>query len=330
MARVLSGMQPSGDIHLGNLLGALSQWVEDQHVDDCLFCVVDLHALTVDSDAAALRAQTLELAAAYLAMGIDPELSTVFVQSHVPEHSELAWILACVASFGELRRMTQFKEKAEQHEFVSAGLFAYPALMAADILLYDADQVPVGDDQRQHLELTRDLAIRFNHRYGDTFTVPEAQYRLGGARVMDLQSPTQKMSKSLASPQGTVLLSDDLKTVDRKIRRAVTDNETEVRYDPVAKPGVSNLLSILAGVTNQNPQELAKGYTQYGPLKAETAEAVIEFLRPVQRRWAELWDDPGVVRAVLTEGATKARAIAGPTLARVQAARGLLTASLRT
>ena len=220
-----------------------------------------------------------------VAAGLDPEVVTLFAQSHVAEHTELGWIMECTASFGELRRMTQFKEKADRSEFVSAGLFTYPALMAADILLYDTERVPVGDDQRQHLELARDLAIRFNGRYGETFVVPEAAIPPVAARVMDLQDPRRKMSKSLESPQGTVLVLDEPKAIERKFKRAVTDSEAEVRYDPEAKPGVSNLVAILAAATDRDPHEVAAGYTQYGPLKADTAEAVIELLRPLQQRY---------------------------------------------
>jgi tryptophanyl-tRNA synthetase len=324
MARVFSGMQPSGDPHLGNLLGALSQWVEEQHRAECFYCVVDLHALTVHTEPAELLRRTIDLATTFIAVGLDPALTTLFVQSHVAEHSEMAWIMACTASFGEMRRMTQFKDKSAQHEFVSAGLFMYPALMAADILLYDTDQVPVGDDQRQHLELSRDLALRFNSRYGDTFVVPEAVYRTAGARVMDLQQPTQKMSKSLDSPQGTILLSDDLKAVERKVRRAVTDTESDVRFDPATKPGVSNLLSILGACTGRTPDEAAKGYTQYGPLKADTAEAVVEYLRPIKARHEQLAADPAQVETTLAKGAGKARDVAGATLTRTRAALGLL------
>jgi tryptophanyl-tRNA synthetase len=324
MTRVFSGMQPSGDPHLGNLLGALAQWVVDQHRAESLYCVVDLHALTSPQDPAELRARTLALATTYLAVGIDPKIATVFVQSHVHEHAELAWIMQCTAAYGELSRMTQFKDKSDQHEFVSGALFTYPTLMAADILLYDTDQVPVGDDQRQHLELTRDLAIRFNSRYGDTFVVPEGVYRTAGARVMDLQQPTRKMSKSLESPQGTILLADDLADVARKVKRAVTDTDNEVRFDVAAKPGVSNLLSILAACTGADPAELAGSYTQYGPLKADTAEAVVEFLRPIKERYGELSDDPGAVTTVLADGADRARELAGATLSRARDHLGLL------
>jgi tryptophanyl-tRNA synthetase len=324
MARVFSGIKPTGPVQLGNLLGALQHWVTDQDQNDAIYCVVDLHALTVPQDPATLRATTLELAQLLLAIGIDPERSTLFVQSHVPEHSELSWLMECTASVGELRRMTQFKEKSEQAEFVSGGLFTYPALMAADILLYDTDRVPVGDDQRQHLELARDLAIRFNSRYGDTFVVPEAAIATFGARVMDLQHPTRKMSKSEDSPQGTVLVLEDLSAVAKKIKRAVTDTDDEVRYDPEAKPGVSNLLSILGACTGTDPVELAGRYQQYGPLKADTAEAVVETLRPVQERYAVLAADPAGTAALLAKGAAKARDIAGATLARARDHLGLL------
>ncbi len=324
MARVFSGMQPSGDPHLGNLLGAVAMWVTEAERSDCLFCVVDLHAVTVPQEPAELRARTLDLAATYLAMGLDPAQAILFVQSHVPAHRQLAWLLECTASFGELRRMTQFKEKSDQHEFVSAGLFTYPALMAADILLYDTDHVPVGDDQRQHLELARDLAERFNSRYGDVFTVPEGIYRNSGARIMDLQHPTKKMSKSLDSPQGTILLDDDDASITRKIKRAVTDVDTSVHYDPSEKPGIANLLSILGACTDRTPVEAAKGYERYGDLKADVAEAVVEFLRPVRERRAEHLADPSQVEQILGDGAVRADRIASATLDRAQDAMGFL------
>jgi len=324
MARVFSGIQPSGPVHLGNLLGALRVWAEDQHRDESLYCVVDLHALTVPQDPAELRARTLELAQVLLAVGLDPAVCTLFIQSHVPEHTGLAWILQCSAAFGELRRMTQFKEKSDHAEFVSAGLFTYPALMAADILLYDADRVPVGDDQKQHLELTRDVAQRFNSRYGDTFVVPEPSIPRVGARVMDLQNPTAKMSKSSESPQGVVLVLEDLAAVEKKFKRAVTDSDNEVRFDPATKPGVSNLLTILGAVTGEDPAALAPKYDQYGALKADTASAVCEYLRPIQARHAELAADPGGTAAILAAGAEKAHAHAARTLARAREALGLL------
>ena len=325
MVRVFSGIQPSGDLHLGNYLGALRRFADDQHEHDSFFCIVDLHALTVPQDPAELRRQTLATAAVYLAAGLDPDVSTLFVQSHVAAHTQLAWLMECTASFGELRRMTQFKEKSDRHDFVSAGLFTYPALMAADILLYDTDRVPVGDDQRQHLELSRDLALRFNRRFGETFVVPEAVIPRTGARIMDLQEPTRKMSKSEESPQGTILVLEDLAGVARKIKRAVTDTETEVRYDPEAKPGVSNLLSILAVARGGDPAELAADYQQYGPLKGDTADAVVELLRPVQERYAELAADPQGTAKLLERGAEKAAGVAGGTLRRAQDAVGLLS-----
>jgi tryptophanyl-tRNA synthetase len=329
MPRVFSGIQPTGELHLGNYLGAVRRWVHDQHEADSFYCLVDLHALTVPKDPGELRAKTLELAQLLVASGLDPDVCTLFVQSHVAEHAQLAWLMECTASFGELRRMTQFKEKGDRAEFISAGLFTYPALQAADILLYDTDRVPVGDDQRQHLELARDLAVRFNSRYGDTFVVPEHTIPPVGARIMDLQEPTRKMSKSVDSPQGTVLLADPPEVITRKIKRAVTDTDSEVRFDPTAKPGVSNLLSILAAVTGGDPVELASRYEQYGALKADTAEAVVEALRPVQHRFAELAADPGATEALLGTGAAKARSVASTTLARAMHAVGTLDPAAR-
>jgi tryptophanyl-tRNA synthetase len=327
MTRVFSGIKPTGPVQLGNLLGALRHWVADQTEADTMFCVVDLHALTVPQDPTELRSRTLELAQLLLAIGIDPERSTLFVQSHVSEHTELSWILECTAAFGELRRMTQFKDKSTDAEFVSAGLFTYPALMAADILLYDTDRVPVGDDQRQHLELARDLAIRFNHRYGDTFVVPEASIPAIGARVMDLQHPSRKMSKSEDSPQGTILVLEDLDSVAKKIKRAVTDTDTDVRFDVANKPGVSNLLSIMSACVGQSPEVLAEQFNRYGDLKAACAEAVVETLRPVQQRYAEFASDPAGTAAILALGAERARVSAGEVLARARRNLGLLEAT---
>lgn len=301
MPRVFSGIQPSGELTLGTYLGALRRFVADQHTSDSVFCVVDLHAITVPQDPAVLRRRTAETLALYLACGLDPDACTLVVQSHVDEHTGLAWLLECTVSFGELSRMTQFKEKSERQHFVSAGLFTYPALMAADILLYDTDRVPVGDDQRQHLELTRDVAERFNSRYGPTFVVPEADIPTVAARVMDLQDPTRKMSKSIESPQGTVLMLDD-----------------------PTKPGVSNLLGILAAATGEDPHVLAGRYQQYGPLKADTAAAVVALLEPVQARYRQLIADPGELAAIAAKGADKARAIAGVTLQRARDRLGLL------
>ena len=323
MARVFSGIQPTGEVHLGNFLGAVRPWVVAQHTDDAIHCVVDLHALTVPKDPAELRAKIPATTQILVAAGIDPEGTTLFAQSQVSEHAELGWVMECTAAFGELRRMTQFKDKSDRADFVSAGLFTYPALMAADILLYDTEKVPVGDDQRQHLEIARDLAVRFNSRYGDTFVVPEAAIGRVAARVMDLQAPERKMSKSVDSPQGTVLVLDDPKVIERKFKRAVTDSDAEVRFDPATKPGVSNLLSILAAATDGDPAELAGRYTQYGPLKADAAEAVIELLRPLQERYTELAADPGETSRILALGAEKARKTASATMIRVRDRLGL-------
>ncbi|MGI8939023.1 MAG: tryptophan--tRNA ligase [Iamia sp.] len=324
MARVFSGIKPTGNVHLGNLLGALVQWVDDQHRADSVYCVVDLHALTVPQDPAELRGTTLGLAQILLGVGLDPEVCTLFVQSHVPEHTELAWLMECTASFGELNRMTQFKDKSTKEGFVSGGLFTYPALMASDILLYDTDQVPVGDDQRQHVELTRDLAERFNSRHGPTFTIPMATFPTAGARVMDLQDPSSKMSKSEDGAAGTILVLDEPKAIEKKIQRAVTDTESEVRYDVATKPGVSNLLSILGAATGRSPEAAAEGYTQYGPLKADTAAAVLERLAPIQARHAELAADPAETTRLLAVGAEKARTLAAATLTRARDNIGLL------
>ena len=317
MARVFSGMAPSGEATLGSLLGALRHWVTAQNAD-AYYCVVDLHALTVPQDPVELRSRSLELATVFLAVGIDPEISTLFVQSHVHEHAELAWLMECTAAYGELSRMTQFKDKSSEREFVSAALFTYPALMAADILLYDTEEVPVGDDQRQHVELARDVAERFNHRYGDTFTVPKAVIATAGARVMDLQDPTRKMSKSDAAG-GTILLLEDLASVSKKIKRAVTGTD----YDP-ALPGAKNLLSILSAATNESIDSLTGRYSQYGPLKSDTTDAVVALLEPIQLRYRELAADPATVAKLLERGAEKAQSVASVTLARARRNIGLL------
>ncbi len=259
MTRVLSCIQPTGDVHLGNYLGALRNWVNGQHDADAFHGIVDLHALTVTEEPGVIGDTTVRLAAMLFAIGLDPDVATVFVQSHVVQHSQLCWVMECTASFGELSRMTQFKDKSAKREgdFISAGLFTYPALQAADIVLYDAEEVPVGEDQRQHIEITRDVAMRFNHRFGDTFVIPRAVTPKAGARVMDLQDPTSKMSKSADSDAGCIMMMDDLATVTRKFKRAVTDSETEVRFDRATKPGVSNLLEILAVCVGSTPEELA-------------------------------------------------------------------------
>jgi tryptophanyl-tRNA synthetase len=327
MTRVLSGVQPTGEVHIGNYIGALRHWAVDQHEHESFYCVVDLHALTMgDHDPAELRSGSLDVATILLATGIDPAIAPVFLQSQVAEHTRLAWLLECVVAFGELRRMTQWKDKTAKGGEGSArvGLLTYPALMAADILLYQADRVPVGDDQRQHLELARDLAERFNSRFGETFVVPEAAIPRVGARVMDMQDPTTKMSKSRSSPQGKVLLLEPPEAITKKVKRAVTDAETEVRYDPSTKPGVSNLLELLSVSTGTPPAELADKYENYGSLKSDTAAALVEFLRPVQQRFAELRQDPGYVMGVLRDGAEKASEVAAATYTKAADAVGLL------
>lgn len=296
-------------------------WVKMQDEADAIYCIVDLHALTLPQEPGEIAQGTIDAARVLLAVGIDPEGSTLFVQSHVREHNELNWIMQTVTAYGELGRMTQFKDKSERNVFTSASLFTYPALQAADILLYDTDVVPVGDDQRQHLELTRDVAARFNSRYGDTLVVPEHRIPPSGARVMDLQNPENKMSKSLDSPAGTVNIDDTPAQIAKKFKRAVTDNDNEVRYDPASKPGVSNLLSILGAMTDTEPETLAESYTQYGQLKVDTAEAVIEKIRPIQERWEAL--DEATIKAHLENGANKARAVAQPVMQRVRDAVGL-------
>ena len=325
MARVLSCIQPTGEVHLGNYLGALRNWVSGQHTNDVFHGIVDLHALTVTDTPGVLGKQTLQLAAILFAVGLDPQVATVFVQSHIPEHSQLGWIMECTVSFGELSRMTQFKDKSAKREadFVSAGLFTYPALQAADILLYDAAEVPVGDDQRQHIEITRDIALRFNHRFGDTFVVPKAVTPPTGARVMDLQEPTNKMSKSGDGEAGIIYLLDDPASIVKKFKRAVTDSDNEVAFDRERKPGVSNLLEILAAATNESPASLATTYTQYGKLKQDTGEAVAEMLRPIQARYHELMADPAELSNLLALSKERASKIAQATLARAHSAIGL-------
>ena len=325
MARVLSCIQPTGAVHLGNYLGALRNWVTGQHQNDVFHGIVDLHALTVTDTPGVLGQNTVELAAVLFAVGLDPNVATVFVQSHVPEHSQLGWIMECTVSFGELSRMTQFKDKSAKREadFVSAGLFTYPALQAADILLYDAQEVPVGDDQRQHIEITRDIAIRFNHRFGETFVLPKAVTPPAGARVMDLLDPTSKMSKSSETEAGCVYLLDPPAAIEKKFKRAVTDSENEVRYDRDAKPGIANLLDILSAVTGSPPQQLAEQYSQYGALKVDCGAAVAAMLAPIQQRYSELMNDPAELGRLLRIGAQKAGEVAQATLARAQSAIGL-------
>ncbi len=327
--RLFSGMQPSAaSLHLGNYAGALLQWREMQASHDAVFCVVDLHAITVPQDPAELRERTRRTAAQYIAAGIDPEHSTLFVQSHVSAHAQLAWVLNTITGFGEASRMTQFKDKSARSgtDAASVGLFTYPILQAADILLYDAVVVPVGEDQRQHIELTRDLATRFNSRFGDTFVVPEVRILKETAKIYDLQNPGSKMSKSGESPAGILWLLDDEKALTKKIKSAVTDSDGVVRYDPVAKPGVSNLLSILAIVTGRGVEQVEAEFDglQYGALKGAVAEAVVEAFRPIRERTLELLDDPAELDRLLAINADRASAIADATLARVYDALGFL------
>jgi tryptophanyl-tRNA synthetase len=327
MTRVFSGIQPSGELHVGNYIGALRQWVVDQYEADSLYCVVDLHSMTLDYDPADLRRRTIETAAGLFAAGLDPDVCTVFLQSHVHEHTELTWILECVATFGELKRMTQFKDKAAGKESVRAGLFTYPVLMAADILLYQTDRVPVGDDQRQHLELARTLAVRFNSRYGETFVVPEAAIPKVGARIMDLQRPDKKMSKSEATPLGILNIFDSADEIARKISKAVTDTEGMVRYDPLKAPGLSNLVEIFAAVSGRPIDEVVAAYSQYGPLKADLTEALVEAFAPVKARYEQLMDDPPAIMGLLEKGAAKAADVAAGTLRQAKHAVGLLLPS---
>ena len=311
---------------MGNYLGALRNWVVGQHECDAFHGIVDLHALTVTDRPSVLGTSTLELAATLFAVGLDPEVATVFVQSHVPEHAQLGWVMECTVSYGELSRMTQFKDKSAKREadFVSAGLFTYPALQAADILLYDADEVPVGEDQRQHIEITRDIAMRFNGRFGDTFVVPKIVTPRAGAKVTDLQEPTAKMSKSSNTDAGIVYLLDEPAAILKKFKRAVTDSDGEVRFDRAEKPGVSNLIEILAACTSRSPQQVAAEYTQYGPLKADAGEAVVAILAPIQHRYHELMGDKAELSRLLRTGAEKARAVASATLERTYNNIGLL------
>jgi tryptophanyl-tRNA synthetase len=314
--RIFSGIQPTGQKHFGNYSGGFRQYAATQELGDALFCIVDLHSITVEYDPTDLRERTLDLAALLFATGLDPERSTVFVQSHVTAHPEAAWLLGSVASFGELRRMTQFKDKSEQHDFVSAGLFTYPVLMAGDILLHQTDVVPVGDDQRQHIELTRNIAERFNTRYGETFTVPKGVFPEEGARIKNLQEPERAMSTTIGSRQGVLRLVDDADTIRKKLRTAVTDSGTDVRHDPAEKPGISNLIEIMSVATGESFEEIESRYdgTGYGPFKDGVAEAVVALLQPIQERHRELRADDAELRRLLAQGADKARESAAPTL----------------
>ncbi len=318
--RVLSGIQPTADsFHIGNYLGALRSWVQLQNSHEAFYTVVDQHAITVEYDPTELRQRTLVSFAQLLACGVDPERSVLFVQSHVPEHAQLAWVLSCLTGYGEASRMTQFKDKSARDGTgaVSVGLFTYPVLMAADILIYQATGVPVGEDQRQHLELTRDLAQRFNARFGETFVVPEPLILEDTAKIKDLQEPTAKMSKSL--PTGCVMLLDDPKKIAKKVKSAVTDSETAVRFDPENKPGVSNLLTMLSALSGRTIPELEAHYegSMYGPLKVDVADAVVEFATAYQSRTNEYLQDPAELHRLMELGAQKARGVATKTLTTV-------------
>ena len=323
MKRIFSGAQPTGNVHLGNYLGALRNWIALQHEYESFFCIVNLHAITSRQDPKLLAEKTRELARIYIAVGIDPALATIFVQSDVPEHAELTWVLNCVARMSELERMTQFKDKVrKQKENVGVGVFDYPVLMAADILLYQTDLVPVGEDQKQHLELTRDLAIRFNRDYGETFRVPEPYIPKVGARIMSLSDPAKKMSKSDDDPAGCVMLLDDADSIQRKFKRAVTDSGTEIRFD-ATRPAITNLLTIFQLLTSQTPDEIESRFAGkgYGEFKQELAEVTVEFLRPLRERVASISDND--LGAILEQGRNKASGIAQATLADVMARLGI-------
>ncbi len=313
--RVFSGIQPTGDKHFGNYSGGFRQYAATQEEGDAFFCIVDLHSITVDYDPADLRERTLDLAAMLFATGLDPDRSTVFVQSQVTAHAEAAWLLAAVTSMGELRRMTQFKEKSDQHEFVSTGLFTYPVLMAGDILLYQTDLVPIGDDQRQHLELARDVAERFNSRFGETFKLPKGRFPEVGARIMDLQEPERKMSTTLGTPQGTLSLLDPPEVLTKKVKSAVTDSGRDVRRGP-GKEGIANLIDILSVATGEAPDAIEARYdgAGYGQFKSDVADAVVAVVGPIQERYRDLRGDAAELQRMLGKGADKAREASAPTL----------------
>ena len=325
--RIFSGIQPSGELTLGSYMGAIKNWVDLQDEYDCLYCIVDMHAITVRQDPATLRKRSVNQLAQYIACGLDPQKNIMFIQSHVPQHAELSWILGCYTQFGELSRMTQFKQKSQQHaDNITAGLFTYPVLMAADILLYQADLVPVGEDQRQHVELTRDIAQRFNGVYSDTFTLPEAFIPQMGARIMSLGNPDNKMSKS--DPDGCVYLLDKPEEIQRKFKRAVTDSETAVRFDKENKPGVSNLLTIYCAATGKTLAEAEAEFAGqgYGVFKPAVGEAVVELLRPIREESQRIMDDKAYLESVYQEGAERARRLAQKTLSKVQRKVGFVAA----
>lgn len=322
--RIFSGIQPTGAKHLGNYSGGFRQYAATQEQGDAFFCIVDLHSITVPHDPDDLRERTLDLAAIMFATGLDPERSTVFVQSHVTAHAEAAWLLSAVTGYGQLGRMTQFKDKSDHQEFISAGLFTYPILMAGDILLYQTDIVPIGDDQRQHLELSRDVAERFNTRFGETFKLPRGVYPEAGARIMDLQEPENKMSTTGGNPQGTIYLLDPPEVVTKKVKTAVTDSGRDVVHDLEQKAGISNLIEIMTVATDESIPEVESRYADagYGQFKADVAAAVVALLEPIQVRFRELRDDPGELERMLAVGAGKAREASAPTLEKMYANMG--------
>jgi len=324
--RVFSGIQATGAKHIGNYIGAMRQYVATQEAGDAYFCIVDLHSITVDYDPQDLHDRTLDLTALLFAVGLDPDRSTIFVQSHVTAHAEAAWLLSAVTSYGQLGRMTQFKEKGDKQEFVSAGLFTYPVLMAGDILLYQTDLVPIGDDQRQHLELSRDIAERFNSRFGETFRVPEGRYPTTGARIMDLQEPTNKMATTGGTAQGTVLIADPPDVIRRKFKTAVTDSGTDVRHDRDEKPGVSNLIEIMSVATGDSIPDIEARYDGggYGQFKEDVAEAVVALLAPIRERYERLRADERELQRLLAVGAEKARKESHPTLERMYDVMGFV------
>lgn len=325
--RIFSGVQPSGNLTIGNYLGAIKNWIPLQDEYECLYCVVDLHTLTVRQKPAELRQRSLNLLALYMACGLDPKKSILYLQSHVSAHAELAWILNCYTYMGELNRMTQFKDKSQRHgDNINAGLFTYPVLMAADILLYQADLVPIGQDQKQHLEITRDIADRFNNIYGDTFTIPEAFIPKIGAKIMSLQEPDKKMSKSDENENAFVLILDSPDVVMRKFKRAITDSDREIRYDEVNKPGVSNLISIYSSVTEKSISDIEKEFEgrSYGDLKETVGQSVVEMLVPIQQKFNEFSADKDFLNSILKENAEKAAYMARKTLSKVQRKVGLL------
>lgn len=324
---ILSGIQSTGRLHLGNYLGAIDNWVKMQEEYNCYYMIANSHSLTVRNNPEELKNNTLKIIALYVAAGLDPEKNTIFIQSQVKEHSELAWILNCYTYMGELSRMTQFKDKSAKHaDNINAGLFTYPVLMAADILLYKADLVPVGDDQKQHLEITRNIAERFNNIYGETFTIPEAYIRKSSARIMGLQDPTSKMSKSSTNVNDVIFLDDDSETIMKKFKKAVTDSENVVRFDVINKPGISNLMSIYGAITGKNEKEIEEEFKGkgYGDFKMAVANAVIEKLKPIQEKYNELLNNPKYIEKIYLDGARKASELASKTIDEVKEKVGLL------